>query len=81
MTRQSILQERLSVDAVYSKRQMELAEAENKILHQAKQNLQNEIVYLKSQIKHLQEKLQKTEKLLLQGTYDQRTFNIPSQVQ
>ena len=81
MTRQSILQERLSVDATYSKDQREMLEAENKILHQAKQNLQNEIVYLKAQIRHLQEKLQKTEKLLLQGTYDQRTLTSTPKIQ
>ena len=55
------------MDAVYSKRQMELAEAENKVLHQAKQNLQNEIIYLKAQIESLQKKLAATEKLATQA--------------
>ena len=67
MTRQSILQERLSVDATYSKDQREMLEAENKVLWQAKQNLKNEVVYLKAQIEHLKKKLESTERLLLQS--------------
>jgi peptidoglycan hydrolase CwlO-like protein len=58
------MQERRMMDAVFSKRQFELAEAEAKALRQAKQNLQNEIIYLKAQIEALQKKLVATEKLV-----------------